>query len=293
MQVSEFEHKHTFGEWVADWSRTGDCDYSDQNAVLRMHRPVLQLNFRHTLNEINYRGLMSSIDPNFLSQGIRVGRNELNNAYQLPNSGVVYHFGGVSYQRFYNNTMVFYVTPSTEFQERHKDPYYVNQIKFMEWDDICSDANMTPQEKATMLLWTSDLQLHCTDPSFKWWGYQYILTQLNAAVQPNSIYPKTNNAQLQGIVCKHLNRILHVLPFYLSDIARAVTEQWGGKIDKKAIDAIRKRADAQRQANANVDLPPEPEDVTGPPPEVEIPPQDQDQELPPPENPDDETPPTF
>lgn len=264
MKVNELEHGehgHVHGRWIVDWSKTGQCDYSNMWEVVQTHRPALQLDLlqilRPQLDEATYRDLMARIDPGFLQQGLRV-----QDTYTLPQDGRSYHgpklLRGISYQGFREDTMVFYVTPSTEYPERAKPSYYECLIQFMGWDDIGGDPNPTAREKASLLLWSSDVQLHCSDPSFLYWGYQYILTQLNAAMVPETRYPDVNNPGLRGIVCKHLNRVLHVLPFYNSDITKAIKEKWGGDIDKKALDAIRRRADMQRAQNdQNTELPPE------------------------------------
>lgn len=264
MKLNELSMPHNHGTWVVDWSRTGQCDYSDIRSVIRTHRPALKLDLlqvlRPQLHEATYRDLMARIDPSFLQQGLRT-----RDTYTLPQDGHTYHgpkiLRGISYQGFNGDTMRFFVTPSTEYPERAKPAYYENLIQFESWDDIGGDANTTPKEKASLLLWTSNVLLHCSDPSFLYWGYQYILTTLNAAMVPETRFPDVNNPGLQGVVCKHLNRVLHVLPFYNADIAKAVKDQWGGDIDKKALDAIRRRADIQKAENErNMDLPPE-EDV--------------------------------
>jgi hypothetical protein len=285
MKINELGFSAQFnahGFWVADWSRTGECDYSNVADVIRTHRPVLQFDLlqvlRPQLTEATYRDLMARIDPGFLQQGLRV-----QDTYILPQDGKSYHgpklLRGISYQGFQGDTMKFMVTPSTEYPERSKPSYYENLIKFMNWDDIGGDPNTTPREKASLLLWTSDVQLHCSDPSFLYWGYQYILTQLNAAMVPESRPPIHNNPSLRGVVCKHLNRVLHVLPFYNADMTKAITDQWGGKIDKRALDAIRRRADMQKAMNEqNTELPPEadipeePQDPQEQLPQEEVPP---------------------
>jgi hypothetical protein len=225
-------HSHVpLGRWVADWSR--ECpDYSDVNAIMRTHRPVLQFSMRelYPLNEMTYKQMADAIDPNFLKQGWR--------AQALR---------GVRYDKMDNDTMVFYVT-SSEIEINGIE--YLNLVKFMSWDDYGGDPDLTPREKALRLLWMSDIQVHCDDPSFLYWGYQYILTQLNASIYQEPRYPHIRNPKLRGIVCKHLNRVLRSLPFYNGDIGKAVTDQFGGKISKSEIDAIRKRNDLTRQANA-------------------------------------------
>jgi hypothetical protein len=254
MYMCEFCHDTTpIGHWKADWGRV--CpNYSDINAIMRTHRPVLQFSMRELytlpqLNEITYKDMVTRIDPNFLRQGIR--------AQALR---------GVKFKQFDGDTMVFDVT-SSEIDLNGIN--YLNLVKFLSWDDFGGDPDMTPRKKALRLLWESDIQVHCDDPSFLYWGYQYILSQLNPS---GSIYqeprpPVVNNPSQRGIVCKHLNRVLRSLPFYNGDIAKAVTDQWGGKIDKRETDAIRRRADLTRQANAIPadQLQPEPEPEVNPP----------------------------
>jgi hypothetical protein len=253
MHICDFVPSETpIGHWVADWSRP--CpDYGDANAIMRAHRPVLQFSLREIfcspqLNEATYKQLAALIDANFLRQGER--------AQALR---------GVFYKNFDHDTMVFYVTSS---EEELNGIQYLNLVKFLAWDEYGGNPDMTPREKATQLLWMSDIQVHCDDPSFLYWGYQYILTQLNASVYPEPRPPVINNPHQRGIVCKHLNRVFRSLPFYIGDIAKAVTEQWGGKIAKKEIEAIRRRTDLQQRANA---LPPnqvQPEPPPNPNPDL-------------------------
>jgi hypothetical protein len=288
MQVCELEHRELIGKWIVDWSNTGECDYSDPGAVVELHHPVLELKLY--LAEITYKDLMDDprMNTTFLHQNLRIGTSRYNNAYRLPRGQKVYYFGGISYQGFSGDTMIFYVTPSTEYSHREKyaSPYMC-QIKFLSWDEIGNNPDMTIREKVSYLLWDSDIQLHCTDPSFLYYGFEYILSQINAAIIPQGIPPTRKNPTQQGLVCKHLNRILRVIPFYFNDIGLAITRQWGGQVNRDAIDQIAQRAAAQQEVNQGVNLPPEAEQ---PPPEAELPPQDQQQqEQPPPENPD-ETP---
>jgi hypothetical protein len=289
MRVNELANHDHAGQWTVDWSRApANCDFSNPAAVVRAYKPWLQVNLcdvlRTELNEATYRDIMARIDPGFLQQGRR-SREQ----YRLEDGSGPYYLRGISYQGFQDDTMVFFVTPSTEYQQRIKPPYYENLIQFLGWNDTGGDPNLTPREKASLLLWSSDLKLHCSDPSFVWWGYQYILTQLGASIVDQTIPPDVRNPELRGVVCKHLNRILHVLPFYNSDISKAIVAQWGGQIDKRALDAIRRRADIQRQVNQqNQELPPEQDidDVMEPQPleqeEPEVPPEE-----------DNETPPTL
>jgi hypothetical protein len=251
MSVCDLHNPIPPGLWGADWSRVCE-NYEDANEVISTHRPYLNISLRKLygfpLNEMTYKQVAGYIDPNFLKQGIR--------AQALR---------GVRYSNIEKDTMVFYVS-SSEFDINQTQ--YMNLIRFLDWDNICTDADLTPREKALMLLWTSNIQLHCDDPSFLYWGYQYILTQLGASVYPETRPPDKRNPRgghiygggnrtpkenRSGIVCKHLNRVLRALPFYNGDIARVVRERFGGPHEKAVDQAIAQRETLQTQVNAGID----------------------------------------
>lgn len=267
MHVCELDHQIPVGHWIANWNP--ECpDYSDAGAILRAHRPVIEVCLRDVfgrerLDEMTYKELIAAIDPVFLNQERpRPGRPN-----DLPDPGRAGALRGVYYKRFDHNTMVFDVTSS---EIDLNGVMYMNLVRFMDWDEIGADPDMTPREKALMLLWTSDIQVHCDDPSFLYWGYQYILTQLNASIYQEPRFPSVNNPGLRGIVCKHLNRVLRALPFYSGDLAKEITRQFGGKVDKTDQRDIQRRETLSQQQNA---LPPdqvqpEPEPQTNPFPDL-------------------------
>jgi hypothetical protein len=98
-------------------------------------------------------------------------------------------------------------------------------IRFVEWEEQILDDQITAVEAARLLFWGANLKVHCTCPAFTFWGSQYILTQQDAAIVPEVRFPHVRNPYLKGLVCKHLNRTLRVLPFHLGDIARAVADE--------------------------------------------------------------------
>jgi hypothetical protein len=163
-------------------------------------------NDRHwsVLDEETYKELTGLIDPNFLRQGIRAAR-----------------LARVEYTGFTGRIMRFHVPT--------KHGGFENYIRFMEWYDVAPDTSMDANERARLLVWAGNVQLHCTCPSFLFWGYQYILTQYDASLVPQERFPKIRNPQLKGIVCKHLNRTLKAFPFHIGDIAREIKNQFGGK----------------------------------------------------------------
>jgi hypothetical protein len=66
-----------------------------------------------------------------------------------------------------------------------------------------------------------DLKVECNCPAFLYWGYRYIMTQLDSVVgRKEKRLPKIRNPNLDGTVCKHLDNALYTLPFIVSNIAK-------------------------------------------------------------------------
>lgn len=162
------------------------CYYEDENPV--------------RLDELYYKDFMAEINPS-----------------NLPHRDYAPLIKYVKYDQTKKNTMKFFV------------PNHLNgwntYVQFDDWYDQVNDQNITPPEAARLLLWGGNLKLHCQCPAFKFWGSQYILTQLDSAVVPEVRFPHMRNPSLKGVVCKHLNRTLKVLPFHLGDMATAIKQQ--------------------------------------------------------------------
>lgn len=240
------------GNWIVDWRNTGNCDYNSVDEVIITHRPVLQLrlsNLASRLDEMTYKQLAAAIDPNFLKQGIRA--RALRGVYY---QGFGDPFSQGDFHRQGTDTMIFKCTSSLKTWNGLD---YLCLVKFLSWDEVGNDRDMTPREKALMLLWTSDIQLFCEDASFKYWGYQYILTQLNASIVPEDRYPHIRNPQLRGVVCKHLNRVLKALPFHNGDMTKEIIFQYGGKMDEQTTADIERTNRLQIEADQGLNRPPD------------------------------------
>jgi hypothetical protein len=98
-------------------------------------------------------------------------------------------------------------------------------IRFDEWDTVKNDLSISANDAAKLLIWSSPIRMHCPCPSFKFFGYQYILTGLDAAIVPETRFPSIKNPNLKGVCCKHLRRTTKVLPFHLGNIANAIRVQ--------------------------------------------------------------------
>lgn len=187
----------------AQWDRS-DPDFPAVAVNLRDYH----CSHNEHLKEATYKEIASFIDGNFLRQKIRADELKL-----------------VEFVRIDNGTIVFDV-PSSEFDQNGIK--YANLVQFVEWDKVGAMTDVNSREKALLLLWAGNVKLHCGCPSFLYWGYQQILTQLDAAVYPETRYPQERNPTQRGVICKHLNRVLRVLPFYSGRMAAAMKNQYGG-----------------------------------------------------------------
>ena len=154
----------------------------------------------HVLDEAFYKDFMAEINPN-----------------NLPHRDYAPLIPYVRYVGTKDNIMKYFVP--------NKYNGWNTFIQFMDWNEQMADMSLKPQEVARLLLWSGNIRVHCPCPAFKFWGSQYILTQLDAAIIPETRYPHIRNPSLRGIVSKHLNRNLKVLPFHLGDMAGAIKEQ--------------------------------------------------------------------
>lgn len=212
MRLNNIRTPQYKGTWElpegVDLEQAHSCKH-DQQALLDLVQPQFNLNLTSELGlkEATYKELAQLIDGNFLNQKARADA-----------------LSKVDFGEFQDDTVVFYV-PSSEFKEN--GIRYINQVQFDQWDQLGRDEDFDYNEKSRMLLWVGDIRVSCSCPSYLYWGYQYILTVLDSAIYPETRFPKVRNPQERGIVCKHLNRVLRVLPFYSGRIAKEMQRQFG------------------------------------------------------------------
>jgi hypothetical protein len=72
-----------------------------------------------------------------------------------------------------------------------------------------------------------DLLVTCSCEAFGFWGYAFIDTKLkiNHPAGKELRPPKIRNPQRRGIVCKHLDLVLRILPFNISSIVKDLKEE--------------------------------------------------------------------
>lgn len=168
------------------------------------------MKFKQFLTEANRKEIVARIDDYFLKHKIRRGQ-----------------LGPVTFNGFKNDCMYFSVDSS---QFAKNGITYIIRIKFIEWRKIGMRSDLNWIQKARLLLQQGNIKIDCTDPSFLYWGFQYMLTQINASIRRESRPPNIRNPRRRGIVSKHPSKVLQVLPFYSGDIAQELKRQFNGKV---------------------------------------------------------------
>lgn len=162
------------------------------------------------LDEMFYADLLHSIDPR-----------------DLPHRDYAPLVKFVRYIATEANTMKFYIPSPTpeKYQNFSGLNLWTFYVQFIEWQATVNDMTLDAVEAARLILWGANLRVHCGCPAYKFWGMQYIDTQLGIAIIPEPRYPDIRNPGLKGILCKHGRRAIKVLPFHLGDMAQAIKQQ--------------------------------------------------------------------
>lgn len=81
--------------------------------------------------------------------------------------------------------------------------WYKVTIELSELKDLMPMDDLTSEEKIRLALF-GDVKVSCDCPAAKYWGYNYITTQLGAKDgDPEDREPIVKNPNLEGTLCKH------------------------------------------------------------------------------------------
>lgn len=73
-------------------------------------------------------------------------------------------------------------------------------------------------------------------PADLYWGFQYIRTRVDANYGPPELRkPRRNNVAQIGSICKHLENVLLVFPFWASEITKDLKNLFGAKTPEKEV----------------------------------------------------------
>jgi hypothetical protein len=109
------------------------------------------------------------------------------------------------------------------------DKKYVLVVKFEDFQKIMSDSELsTARQKAFALVKgpMSSFRVHCTCPSYRY-NYQYVATGKDAAAVPQDTPADLTNPSNRGVVCKHLDVLISVLPMNAMRFVSAIKAQMG------------------------------------------------------------------
>lgn len=102
---------------------------------------------------------------------------------------------------------------------------YVVKVKLVEYPEIADDETLSTREKVRLAI-AGDLKISCTCPAYIYWGYKYILTQLDTnAIDPEHRFPRVKNPRLQGVMCKHCYVALNIFPMSWTSIASDIDKK--------------------------------------------------------------------
>jgi len=99
---------------------------------------------------------------------------------------------------------------------------YRVKVKLLEYPDIEEEKDLDTREKVRLSL-AGDMAISCSCPAFRYWGYEYIVSQLDSIVgDEQKIFPKVRNPKLEGIMCKHCYHAMKYLGMQWSTIAKDI-----------------------------------------------------------------------
>lgn len=178
--------------------------YGLQKLITEVGSDLITEELKHIIGEKTYKDLRIDA-PKFLN--IRVKSKETpGSRYITIDEDNICHFKTASHT--------------------HPGVVYDQRVKLLKLDKLIRQYSgiKKPIEIIRMAL-EEDIAVHCTDPSWKYWGFQYIGTRKKYATEPEPRYPKIRNPNLKGSVCKHLDNVLFILPFQNSKIMHDLRKQ--------------------------------------------------------------------
>lgn len=102
------------------------------------------------------------------------------------------------YKGITSDYTVVFLVPSSD-----RTTQYTVLINLVEFKDFDNDTTLSTEDKVRLCI-DGDVKLNCTCPAMRYWGYEYILSQLDSIDgTEQTIYPSVRNPELEGTLCKH------------------------------------------------------------------------------------------
>jgi hypothetical protein len=171
------------------------------------------------LLEFTYKDFRGGVDWDFINMKKHAAEAKKRGVQYVPYSKTDPTSGSNGQFIFFKSPL----SPRSKARGYTQDAWY-QTIKMIDFQEALESRDVTMFQKVNLMV-SGDIALHCTCPAFNWWGYRYIVTQLDAAIYPQPEEPDTRNPRQRGIICKHLETVLSVLPFWMSDVTRDLQAQ--------------------------------------------------------------------
>lgn len=85
---------------------------------------------------------------------------------------------------------------------------YIESPDILKLADTVEEGGRFSEADLNKLLTMNGFRIHCGCPAYLYWAFQYMATQGDYEIQPETRAPKRNNTLLQGSICKHLSAVI-------------------------------------------------------------------------------------
>lgn len=99
---------------------------------------------------------------------------------------------------------------------------YIISLKLDEYGVISRMKD--PTSRKLDLTIEDNIHVHCTCPSFLYWGYQWIGTQLDYSLKAENREPNIRNPKQEGSCCKHLHYFLSNIDKYKPEMITSLED---------------------------------------------------------------------
>lgn len=123
--------------------------------------------------------------------------------------------------------------------------WYQGRLQFKDMNVLiakhAADMRLWTQDKkhvdlrklAKAILFDADVKISCSCPAAQYWGPNYILSKPKYDAKygrQETRRPRVRNPREYGMLCKHLQVLINVLPFYITTMATWLKEQFSSQI---------------------------------------------------------------
>ena len=102
----------------------------------------------------------------------------------------------------------------------HPGKFYNQYIKLLDLPFLLKDRKDYKDRDLVNLAVFGDIAVYCDDPSFKYYGWQYLSWINGYGLKREVRYPSMKNPYLKGSICKHLFAVFNAFPMYINSFVK-------------------------------------------------------------------------